>query len=133
MSSLPPNVHVSQHPCLLAKLSQLRSQGTPPKAVKALIHDISLIVACEALAKGLTSVPGPTVRHLLPLHHHHPNLTTQPQDQTPLCFDFQTHQILPDSISLVPILRSGLGMVEGISPFLHIHIHPPISNIPSSC
>lgn len=58
---LPPNVHVSQHPCLVAKLSQLRSQSTPPRDVKALIHDITLIVGCEALAKALTTAPGPTV------------------------------------------------------------------------
>ena len=64
MSSLPPNVHVSQHPCLLAKVSQLRSHNTPARDVKALIHDISLIVGCEALAKGLQSTPGPTVRQL---------------------------------------------------------------------
>jgi uracil phosphoribosyltransferase len=99
MSTLPPNVHVSQHPCLLAKLSQLRSQDTPPKDVKGLIHDIALIVGCEALAKGLTSSPGPT-------------------DKTPLGFDYQTHQLLPTTVSLVPILRSGLGMVEAIQTLL---------------
>ncbi|KAH6636363.1 uracil phosphoribosyltransferase-domain-containing protein [Chaetomium tenue] len=99
MSDLPPNVHVSQHPCLLAKLSQLRSQDTPPRDVKGLIHDISLIVACEAFAKGLTSTTGPT-------------------DKTPLGFDFQTHQLLPATVSLIPILRSGLGMVEAIQTLL---------------
>ncbi|KAK3295761.1 uracil phosphoribosyltransferase-domain-containing protein [Chaetomium fimeti] len=105
MSDLPPNVHVSQHPCLLAKLSQLRSQDTLPKDVKGLIHDISLIVGCEAFAKGLTSAPGPT-----------PNLYLQ--DKTPLGFDFQTHQLLPATVSLIPILRSGLGMVEAIQTLL---------------
>jgi uracil phosphoribosyltransferase len=99
MSDLPPNVHVSQHPCLLAKLSQLRSQDTPPRDVKGLIHDISLIVACEAFAKGLSSAPGPA-------------------DKTPLGFDFQTHQLLPATVSLIPILRSGLGMVEAIQTLL---------------
>ncbi|KAJ4304251.1 hypothetical protein N0V88_001864 [Collariella sp. IMI 366227] len=93
MSNFPPNVHVSQHPCLLAKLSQLRSESTPARNVKALIHEIGLIVGCEALAKGLQAVPGPI-------------------DQTPLNCDFQTHQVHPETISLVPILRSGLGMVE---------------------
>ncbi|KAK4106318.1 PRTase-like protein [Parathielavia hyrcaniae] len=99
MSNLPSNVHVSRHPCLLAKLSQLRSQSTPAREVKTLIHDISLIVGCEALAQGLETVPGPT-------------------DQTPLGFDYQTHQINPGTISLVPILRSGLGMVEAIQTLL---------------
>ncbi|KAK3302306.1 uracil phosphoribosyltransferase-domain-containing protein [Chaetomium strumarium] len=99
MSNLPPNVHVSQHPCLLAKLSQLRSKGTAARDVKALIHDITLIVGCEALAKGLTSVSGPT-------------------DQTPLGFEYETRHVQPSAVSLVPILRSGLGMVEAIQTLL---------------
>ncbi|KAK4241896.1 uracil phosphoribosyltransferase [Achaetomium macrosporum] len=99
MSNLPPNVHVSQHPCLLAKLSQLRSKDTAARDVKALIHDITLIVGCEALAKGLTSVSGST-------------------DQTPLGFEYETRQIRPSTLSLVPILRSGLGMVEAIQTLL---------------
>lgn len=59
--TLPPNVHVSKHPCLLAKLSQLRSGTTSAKEVKGLIHEISLIVGCEALANAVVAVPGPTV------------------------------------------------------------------------
>lgn len=62
MSGLPSNVHLSQHPCLLAKLSQLRSQSTPARDVKTLIHDIALILGCEALGKTLGSTPGPKVR-----------------------------------------------------------------------
>ncbi|KYK62030.1 hypothetical protein DCS_03175 [Drechmeria coniospora] len=53
MSSLPPNVHLSQHPCLQAKLSQLRSKSADSKDVKSLVHDIGLIVACEAFASVL--------------------------------------------------------------------------------
>ncbi len=33
---VPNNVHVSQHPCLLAKLSKLRSADAGAKDVKAL-------------------------------------------------------------------------------------------------
>jgi uracil phosphoribosyltransferase len=58
MASLPPNVHVSQHPCLRAKLSQLRSKSTNSKEVKDLIHEISLILSVEALAKFTTAVDG---------------------------------------------------------------------------
>lgn len=61
MASLPANVHVSQHPCLLAKLSQLRSKGTAAKDVKALIHEIALIVSCEALSKTVSPTDGPKV------------------------------------------------------------------------
>ena len=61
MASLPANVHLSQHPCLRAKLTQLRSKATSARDVKTLVHEIALIVACEALAQSLTSVDGPQV------------------------------------------------------------------------
>lgn len=130
--TLPPNVHVSKHPCLLAKLSQLRSGTTSAKEVKGLIHEISLIVGCEALANAVVAVPGPTVR-FPPLSQNHPHpLTTAPQDKTPLGFPYETTQINPETISLVPILRSGLGMVECTpsppSPFPP----PPLSPFPPS-
>jgi uracil phosphoribosyltransferase len=94
--SLPPNVHVSTHPCLLGKLSQLRSKSTNVKEVKTLVHEISLLLGCEALAAKTVAVPGPT-------------------DSTPLGFEYTTSTLTPETISLVPILRSGLGMVEGMS------------------
>src|SRR5579862_7823782 len=47
---LPPNVHISKHPCLHAKLSQLRSTTTSSRDTNRLIHEIALIVGCEALA-----------------------------------------------------------------------------------
>ncbi|KAH0533670.1 hypothetical protein FGG08_007601 [Glutinoglossum americanum] len=49
-SALPSNVHVSTHPCLHAKLSQLRSAATNSRDTNRLIHEIALIVGCEALA-----------------------------------------------------------------------------------
>ncbi|KAI9759661.1 MAG: hypothetical protein M1835_000327 [Candelina submexicana] len=100
-SSLPSNVHVSQHPCLRAKLSQLRSQETKAKETKALIHELTLILGCEALAKGLKVTEGGT-------------------DKSPIGYDYSTETISTSSISLVPILRSGLGMIEGsLLPLRH--------------
>lgn len=61
MASLPSNVHVSTHPCVRAKLSQLRSASASPREVKALIHEISTIVGVEALAQGLTTTSAGTV------------------------------------------------------------------------
>ncbi len=58
---LPKNAHVSTHPCLLAKLSKLRCKDTSAKEVKSLVHDISLIVGCEALASSVSATPGPKV------------------------------------------------------------------------
>ncbi|RMJ16151.1 hypothetical protein BHE90_010362 [Fusarium euwallaceae] len=103
MSSLPSNVHVSQHPCLRAKLSQLRSKSINPREVKSLIHEISLIVSCEALASSLEATDGP-------------------QDETPLGFQFTSTTVQPSTMCLVPILRSGLGMVEAVQTILPIPV-----------
>lgn len=49
-SSLPPNVRISKHPCLRAKLSQLRSKSTNARETKALIHEIALLLGTDALS-----------------------------------------------------------------------------------
>lgn len=64
--SLPPNIHVSTHPCLQAKLSQLRSASTSPRETRALIHEISSIIGVEAFAKGLTVAKTGTVGMVVP-------------------------------------------------------------------
>lgn len=93
---LPPNVHVSSHPCLRAKLSQLRSASTSPREVKSLVHEIALIVGVEATAQGLQS-------------------TAQGTDKSPLGYEFTIDKVTPKRLSLMPILRSGLGMIDGES------------------
>lgn len=50
-AQLPANVHVSKHPCLRAKLSQLRSKQTNARDTKSLVHDISVMLGTEALAE----------------------------------------------------------------------------------
>ncbi|KAK4946483.1 hypothetical protein LTR66_003243 [Elasticomyces elasticus] len=102
-SPLPPNAHVSTHPCLRAKLSQLRSHATNARETKLLIHEIATIVGCEALAHGLKSIDGAV-------------------DKSPLGYEFTAETISPSHISLVPILRSGLGMVDGILSPVHLAI-----------
>ncbi|KAL9128425.1 MAG: hypothetical protein Q9217_002887, partial [Psora testacea] len=52
-SNLPSNVHVSTHPCIRSKLSLLRSASTNTRDTKALVHEISLILGCEALSQCL--------------------------------------------------------------------------------
>ena len=59
--TLPDNVHVSHHPCLRAKLSQLRSKTVNARETKALVHDITLILGCEALASSLQTKESGTV------------------------------------------------------------------------
>ncbi|KAI1418845.1 uracil phosphoribosyltransferase-domain-containing protein [Xylaria sp. FL1777] len=97
--SLPVNVHVSKHPCLLSKLSRLRARDTEAREVKSLVHDIALIVGCEAFASALTVVDGP-------------------KGLTPIGYEYTTVLAQPQEISVVPILRSGLGMVDAIQTLL---------------
>lgn len=61
-TSLPTNVHISKHPCAQAKLSQLRSNKAGARETRALLNDISTIIAVEATAAGLTVKDGPIVR-----------------------------------------------------------------------
>ncbi|KAG6034622.1 hypothetical protein E4U41_006468 [Claviceps citrina] len=99
----PPNVHLSQHPSLKAKLSQLRARSTNSKEVKALVHDISLILACEALATSLLPVDGP-------------------KDQTSLGFEYTSTTVRPQTICIVPVLRSGLAMVDAVQTILPVSV-----------
>jgi len=98
-ASLPSNVHVSTHPCLRAKLSQLRSQGTSARETKQLVHDIALIVGCEALDYGLSVQQTST-------------------DSSPLGYEYPVETLSPSHISLVPILRSGLSMIDALQSLL---------------
>jgi len=93
-SSFPSNIHLSTHPLLRAKLSQLRSSSTTAKETKALVHDIALILGVEALGHALQSSPAQ-------------------KDTTPLGYAYTTEKITPERISVMPILRSGLGMIDG--------------------
>lgn len=64
--NLPKNAHVSTHPCLQAKLSQLRSATTGSRDAQTLVHEIALMVGYEALGAGLKSQQEGTVRSLFP-------------------------------------------------------------------
>jgi uracil phosphoribosyltransferase len=85
------NVFPSPHPLVAHKLAKLRSVNTDPKRFRELIREISTLLAYEATADVATqSIP-----------------VTTPMGET-------TGQELVEKIGLVPILRAGLGMVEGI-------------------
>ena len=85
-----PNVYASQHPLVAHKLSRLRSRSTEPKKIRELVREIAALLAYEATADLLTV----------------PRLV-----ETPLAS--MTGAELQEKIGLVPILRAGLGMVEG--------------------
>ena len=60
--ALPKNAHVSTHPCLQAKLSQLRSASTGCRDAQTLVHEIALMVGYEALGSALKAQEAGTVR-----------------------------------------------------------------------
>jgi len=85
------NVFASNHPLVKHKLSRLRDTRTDPKKFRELIREISALMAYEATA----------------------DLAIQTRSvQTPLAVT--NGYELKEKIGLVPILRAGLGMVEGI-------------------
>jgi len=84
-------VHESQHPLVKHKLTKLRDKNTPPKKFRELIREISILLAYEATQDmALESV----------------------DVETPLTKT--TGMILREQIGLIPVLRAGLGMVEGV-------------------
>ncbi|HNT78315.1 MAG TPA: uracil phosphoribosyltransferase [Anaerolineae bacterium] len=84
-------VVISNHPLVKHKLSHLRRTDTDPKKFRELIREITLLLAYEATQDLLVEPVGVTT----------PLTTT-------------TGYKLKEPIGLIPILRSGLGMVEGI-------------------
>lgn len=86
-----PNVFVSNHALILHKLSKLRSVETGPKKFRELIRELSMLLAYEATID----------LDLVPLQ------VTTPMGET-------EGRVLSQKVGLVPVLRAGLGMVEGI-------------------
>lgn len=85
------NVYVSSHPLVRHKLSILRDKSTEPKKFRQLVKEITALLAYEATS----------------------DLATSPIDvETPLTVAHCDE--LKEKIGLVPILRAGLGMVDGI-------------------
>jgi uracil phosphoribosyltransferase len=85
------NVFASPHPLVAHKLTILRDKTTEPKKFRELVREIAGLLAYEATAD----------LHLVPC-----------EIETPLAP--LTGVMLKEKIGLVPILRAGLGMVEGI-------------------
>ena len=85
------NVFESHHPLVLHKLSRLRDVKTNPKKFRELVQEIAALLVYEATA----------------------DLAVTPREViTPLATMIGYE--LKEKIGLVPVLRAGLGMVEGI-------------------
>jgi len=86
-----PNVFASTHPLVAHKVTLLRDKSTKPERFRALVREIAALMTYEATADLLT---------------------TPKSVETPLAIAPGAE--LKEPIGLVPILRAGLGMVEGV-------------------
>ncbi len=85
------NVFVSNHPLICHKVAKLRSKSTEPKKFRELVREIAGLLTYEATQ----------------------DLEVDPMEvETPL--ERMQGVTLKEKIGLVPILRAGLGMVEGV-------------------
>jgi len=85
------NVYQSPHPLVAHKLALLRRKDTEPQHFRELVREIAALLTYEATADLLTK----------PISVETPLATASGVE-------------LQENIGLVPILRSGLGMVEGV-------------------
>ncbi len=86
-----PNLLISNHPLIKHKLAILRSVDTPPPQFRQLVREIGMMLAYEATSDlALNDVT-----------------VTTPMGQA-------RGEKLQNEVGLVPILRSGLGMVDGV-------------------
>ncbi|MBQ6482881.1 MAG: uracil phosphoribosyltransferase [Anaerolineaceae bacterium] len=86
-----PNIFISNHPLIQHKLSLLREKDTQPKEFRALVNELGTLLCYEAT-------------------RDFPLVTKD--IETPL-MSTRTNKI-HERIALVPILRAGLGMVDGV-------------------
>lgn len=88
-----PNLFLVDHPLIQHKLTLLRDRHTGTRDFKALVHEVSMLLAYEATKD-------------LPLE--------DVGVETPLEKTTGAH-LAGKKLALVPILRAGLGMVDGIT------------------
>ena len=87
-----PNLTVIRHPLILHKLTHLRNRGTPKKVFKELVDEIAMLMAYEVTRD---------------LEVEEVEVDT-PLERT------RGHRLRGKKLVVVPILRAGLGMVEGM-------------------
>ncbi len=91
-----PNLTVLGHPLIQHKLTLLRDRSTSTRDFKQLVNEIAMLMAYEVTK----------------------DLATEPVEiETPL-ERMTGQQVAGKKLTLVPILRAGLGMVEGIAQLI---------------
>ena len=84
-------LHIMDHPLITHKITILRDENTNTKDFRQLVYEIALLMGYEA-TKDLT--------------------LTDTEITTPLMKT--TKKVLNQKVAIVPILRAGLGMVDGV-------------------
>ncbi|HEY1686809.1 MAG TPA: uracil phosphoribosyltransferase [Tepidisphaeraceae bacterium] len=88
---LPQNTFVFDHPVIQTKLTELRDESTNHRMFRALLDEIAGLMVYEVTRDWPTK----------------PQPVKTPMEQT-------TGKILARQVTLVPILRAGLGMADGV-------------------
>lgn len=87
------NVVVFDHPLIKHKIAILRNEKTSMKEFRELVEEITTLMTYESLKEGV------------------PTVETQVKTPLETCTQYL---VKDDSIAIVPILRAGLGMVNGV-------------------
>jgi len=90
-----PKLHVSQHPLVLHKLTQLRDINTDHRAFRDLIYELALLLCYEATQ----------------------DVNLEPITVTTPMGEAKGYKAR-ETIGLVPILRAGIGLVDGVLELL---------------
>lgn len=91
-----PKLHVLSHPLIQHKLTHMRDKTTSTKTFRRLLHEISLLMGYE-ITRNLPLIYEPV--------------------ETPLAM-FDGPVIAGKKLAVVPILRAGIGMADGLLELL---------------
>src|SRR5690625_7977691 len=89
-------VYIINHPLIRSKMTQIRMKETPTKMFKELVKEITSLM-CYELTRELE--------------------TEEFEIETPVCKTIG-YKTKGEDLVLIPILRAGLGMVEGIQDLI---------------
>ena len=87
-----PKIHVFDHPLIQHKLTYIRDINTGTKEFRELVDEVATLMAYE-------------ITRELPLQ--------EVEVQTPVC-KAKSNVLAGKKLGIVPILRAGIGMVDGI-------------------
>jgi uracil phosphoribosyltransferase len=96
-SEYGPNVYVSAHPVLSHKITILRSSTTRPEVFRAVLREVTYHLGYEATGKLTTK----------------PVAISVPVGKDDQHMEVEGHK-LKERVSMIPILRSGLGMIDSM-------------------